>query len=394
MRADDRGGVALVEKSVALRVDAARRRGVEHDRPADRRLRPQHDAIAAGRDDRGGEAQLGVALADADDARGNPARPVVYREPGAVADRLELGERHLEPVRARERVGRDEGVTPADIAPLHARQVDGHALAGLRSTDRRVVHVHRPDAHVATGGLQSKSVPLGDRARPQRPRDDRPDPFQREDAVDEQAGGEVGASLLGRRRDFLERGTQLVEALAGHAADRDDVRAGDELARFLERELERLGVDGVGFRDRDDSALDSEETQDREVLVRLRPRAFRRVDHEQEEVDAGRPRHHRAHEPLVAGDVDERQRATAGQLERRIAEVDRDPARLLLGEPVGVLARERPDERRLAVVDVTGGSDGQRHDGGRGRRPRPVTRPLSAHAPRAQRGRPRRSRRP
>ena len=140
------------------------------------------------------------------------------------------------------------------------------------------------------------------------------------------------------------------------------MRPGDELARLLERELERLGVDRVGLRDRDDAALDAEEPEDREVLVRLRTRALRGVDDEQEEVDPRRAGDHRPHEPLVAGDVDERQRAAAGQLERRVAEVDRDPARLLLGEPVGVLPRQRPDERRLAVVDVTGGADRQRHD--------------------------------
>ena len=96
------------------------------------------------------------------------------------------------------------------------------------------------------------------------------------------------------------------------------------------------------------------------MLVRLRPRALAGVDDEQEEVDAGRAGDHRAHEALVAGDVDEREPAAVGQVERRVAEVDRDAARLLLGQPVGVLARQRAHEPRLAVVDVPGGADGQR----------------------------------
>ena len=37
------------------------------------------------------------------------------------------------------------------------------------------------------------------------------------------------------------------------------------------------------------------------------------------------------------------------------------PALLLLGQPVGVLARQRADEPGLAVVDMAGRSDGQRH---------------------------------
>ena len=89
-RADDRGRVAVVEKSVALGVDAAGRRRVEDDRAADGRLGPEHDTVAARRDDRGGEAQLRVALAHAHDARGNPARPVVHREARAARDRRKL----------------------------------------------------------------------------------------------------------------------------------------------------------------------------------------------------------------------------------------------------------------------------------------------------------------
>ena len=82
------------------------------------------------------------------------------------------------------------------------------------------------------------------------------------------------------------------------------------------------------------------------MLVRLRPRALVRVDHEQEEVDAGRAGDHRANEALVPGDVDDGELRPVRQLERRVAEVDRDAALVLLRQPVGVLARQRLDERR------------------------------------------------
>ena len=137
--------------------------------------------------------------------------------------------------------------------------------------------------------------------------------------------------------------------------------ARNELLRLDARELERLLVDRVGLRQRDDAVLDPEQAQDREVLVRLRARSLAGVDHEQEEVDAARARDHRADEALVARDVDDREARPVGQLERRVAEVDRDPALVLLGQPVGVLAGQRLDERRLAVVDVTCGADRQRH---------------------------------
>ena len=100
--------------------------------------------------------------------------------------------------------------------------------------------------------------------------------------------------------------------------------------------------------------LDPEQPDDREVLVRLRPGAFAGVDDEEEEVDAARPGDHVADEALVPGHVDQGEPATVREVERRVAEVDRDPARLLLGQPVGVLAGQRPDEPRLPVVDVAG----------------------------------------
>ena len=136
---------------------------------------------------------------------------------------------------------------------------------------------------------------------------------------------------------------------------------GTRLRRLLERELQRLGVDGVRLRHGDDAAVDAEQAEDREMLVRLRPRTLAGVDHEQEEVDAGRTGDHRANEPLVPRHVDERESPPVRELERGVAEVDRDPARLLFGKAVGVLAGERPDEPRLAVVDVTRSADGQRH---------------------------------
>src|SRR5258706_16222975 len=63
----------------------------------------------------------------------------------------------------------------------------------------------------------------------------------------------------------------------------------------------------------------------------------------------------------MSRNVDDGELCSVRQLERGIAEVDRDPAFLLLREPVRVLARERLDERRLTMVDVPGGADRQRH---------------------------------
>ena len=161
--------------------------------------------------------------------------------------------------------------------------------------------------------------------------------------------------------DARECGAKLVEAFARARAHAHDVDSRDELDRLGLGELDRLLVDGIDLRQRDDAVLDSEQAQDRKVLVRLRARAFTRIDHEQEQIDAGRPGDHRAHEALMARYVDDGEPAPVGKLERRIAQVDRDPASLLLGQAIRVLPCERSHEPRLAVVDVTRGADRQRH---------------------------------
>ncbi len=221
------------------------------------------------------------------------------------------------------------------------------------------MHVHAAHANGAAARLDAQHVAGRDASRPERSGGDRADALQREHAVDIQARCTLGVSF--RRGHARKGGAQLVEPGAGLRRDGDHFGARDELARLVDRERERLCVDRIGFRDRDDTLVDAEQPQDGEMLVRLRARALLRVDHEQEEVDAGGSGDHRAHEPLVAGHVDEREASPVRQLERGVAQVDRDSARLLFGQPVGVLARERAHEPRLAVVDVAGRADRQRH---------------------------------
>jgi hypothetical protein len=184
---------------------------------------------------------------------------------------------------------------------------------------------------------------------------------ERERAVDVQTGRALGRVALDAVGGTGERGAQVVEPLARLRADGDDVRLWDELARLRQSELERLRIDRVRLRHGDDSPLDPQQSEDREVLVRLRPGALAGVDDEQEQIDAGRACDHRADEALMARHVDDGEAASVGQLERRIAEVDRDPASPLLGQAVGVLAGQRPNEPRLAVVDVARRPDRERH---------------------------------
>ena len=56
-----------------------------------------------------------------------------------------------------------------------------------------------------------------------------------------------------------------------------------------------------------------------------------------------------------------RLRRRVASVERSEAELDRDAAAALLGQPVGLAAGQRAHQGRLAVIDVAGGADRERH---------------------------------
>ena len=93
------------------------------------------------------------------------------------------------------------------------------------------------------------------------------------------------------------------------------------------------------------------------MLAGLRHHAFVGGDDQQGEVDAADAGQHVLDEALVAGHVDDAHLLAAGQLQPGEAEVDGHAPLLLLLEAVGVDARERLHEGRLAVVDVAGRAD-------------------------------------
>src|SRR5262249_17317004 len=79
-------------------------------------------------------------------------------------------------------------------------------------------------------------------------------------------------------------------------------------------------------------------------------------DHEHGQVYAAHAGQHVLDESFVAGDVHDLD-GEVRLLDECEAQVDRDAASLLLGEAVGVGARQRLHQRGLAVVDVPGGAD-------------------------------------
>src|SRR5208282_5976495 len=79
----------------------------------------------------------------------------------------------------------------------------------------------------------------------------------------------------------------------------------DVIFHFQPYYLERLGIDGIGFRKHGDAAADRQQAADIEMFASLRLDPFIGGDDQQHHVDAAHARQHVAHKALVAGDIDE-----------------------------------------------------------------------------------------
>ena len=294
-------------------------------------------------------------------ARAQMKAHALVRRPraGVVGQELEA---HIEDAGRPERPGRHEPVAAHDRLALDAVNRDGGALAGARLIHRQAVHLHAPHARLAAGRQQRQAVAGADRAAPQRAGHDRAEPFHAEHAIDGQARRLRARPVRDRGELAVELGEQLARPVAGHGRELDDRgagerRAGEQGLHVALRQVQPLALHQVALREHHDPARHAQQLDDREVLAGLRHHAFVGGDHEQHEVDAARPGEHVLHEPLVAGHIDDADSDPGRGHERGEAEIDRDPALLLFGQPIGIDPGEPAHERGLAVVDVAGGAD-------------------------------------
>ncbi len=292
---------------------------------------------------------------------------MVHRDPLPASQRVRRVRQHLhlalQPVSRRQAARRGQRVTSRHLVAVDAHQRHRHPLPGRGCLHRRVVHLHAPHPHLAPARHDRQPVAGAHRARPQRPRHDRADPAQRERPVDRQPHRPLVSASLRQRRHPVELGQQLRQTLSGARRHLHDRRVSHQLLDAHPRQRRRLVVHQVSLGQRHDSQPQPQHPQDRQMLARLRHHAVVAGHHQQVHVDPGRPRHHRAHEPLVPRHIDHRQPAPRRQLQRRVPELDRDAARPFLRQPVGVDPGQRRDQRRLAVVDVAGRAHGQRRVG-------------------------------
>jgi hypothetical protein len=83
------------------------------------------------------------------------------------------------------------------------------------------------------------------------------------------------------------------------------------------------------------------------VFQRLRHHPIIGGHHQQRRIDAASAGEHGVHEPLMPGHIDKSKRPGIG-----IAKLDGHAAPLFLGQPVGIDPRQRPNQRRLAMIHM------------------------------------------
>ena len=140
-----------------------------------------------------------------------------------------------------------------------------------------------------------------------------PKPFAAKARSIASRGGPLrGVRGAARSRGLAQRGAQLGEPGAGLPPRPGTIGApasgprGQQRLDLFGGERRQLRRHQIGLGERDHAVREAEQLADREVLARLRHHALVGGDHQQHEVDPGRAGHHRAHEPLVSGHVDQR----------------------------------------------------------------------------------------
>jgi len=283
-------------------------------------------------------------------------------EPASSLDVLarEVHDRDVDHGRGSPLVGTHHGVAspqrsvvdPGEVQRDARPRVDRvHALA--RGLD--AAHANR----VRTGAqlVVQRQRPAGEG-----PGHDRPRSLHGEDPVDPQSGPAEVACRGGGGQDRVEDRPDLVQAsprhrIADHHRRRRQGRPSEAFLHLELRQLQHLGVDEVGLRQRHHRVPHAEQLEDAQMLLALGHPPFGRGDDEEGHLDRADAGEHVLDEADVAGNVDEPDLAPRGERRERESEVDGEAPRLLLRQPVGIGSRERVDEGGLPVVDMTRGRD-------------------------------------
>ncbi len=219
------------------------------------------------------------------------------------------------------------------------------------------------NADRAAGREPFQLVANGDRPRGHGSGDHRAVTGDREGAIDghpEEPGIVARGGLFAKG---FEGQTQIVDPLAGRGRRANqrtafEEAAGDQVLDILLDEGEPRAIGQVALRQGDKPGAEAEQTENLQMLARLRHHRVIRRDDQKRQVQPGRAGEHVSNESLVARDINQGESATR-QIKRSKSQVDGDAAEFLGGEPIRLDAGQGPHQRRLAVVDVPRRSDHQ-----------------------------------
>ena len=266
---------------------------------------------------------------------------------------------HVEALRRRVDCRRDHPVAAMDMRDVSPRHVQCTAFAGGRLLRGLAVFLDAAHAHFDAARREHQLVAWRHRAVEYRAGDDGATAGDGEHAVyrvTQIASGVLAGAVFARRGS--QRAAQIFDAIAAHRRYRQHVDCnkggrGQQSAHARRDFGDALGGDAVGLGDDGDAAPDIEQIDDMKVLDGLRHDAVVGSDYQHYVIDAAHTGQHVAHEALVSGHVDEADHIAGVGLAVSEAEVDGNAALFFFRQAVGVDARQRFDQRGLAVIDVS-----------------------------------------
>ncbi len=164
-------------------------------------------------------------------------------------------------------------------------------------------------------------------------------------------------NIVGEYR--IESGEDLRYSLAGEARDRDNgfVRKNASLqaiADIVTLQLDHVVFDKILLGQGDQPGFDTEEFDYAEMFLGLRHPAVVSGYHKNNRVYTAHASHHVADKSFVPGNIDHADRSSRRQIEPGETEIDGHSAFLFLGQTIGIDSGHPGDQRRFAVIDMTG----------------------------------------
>jgi len=337
-----------------------RRRDVQHDHAGSHPLLPgvaQQRTVPGLQRQRPGQRQpRGVRAERAEPDRYAGRAHVQHQLLGQVG---RVGSRQPNVDLARHRPGSrtHQRVAAAYHAQVDATQVDRDPRHRRHDLDPLLEALQPAHPDPLAARRQSQLVAEAERACAERPGHDGPTAAYGEAAVDPQAQpGIVGRWRQGADQP-VEGSPQPGQTGAGAAGHRHRLdhpqRGGGEVTERLRDGGRRVGQVGPGHGEQ--PVPNAQRVDGGQVFGGLASPSLVRGHHDEHRrhrPDAGQ---HVGDEALVPRYVDEGHLLPGRQRGPGVAQVDGHPAPALLGPAVGLHARQRADQRRLAVVDVAGG---------------------------------------